>query len=193
MEEKEKELYFVFPNDFKYKTKNRLWKIVDQYLFKPSPNFLSAWRVFLLRLFGAKIGKHCFISQRATVYSPWLLEIGYHATIDNDVLLLGAIKLHDYVNLGSNCHLIGGGHDIFARTFDTQLNAVEIGNGAFIGAGANLAMGVKIGEMSVVAAHTTVDKNIKPNQVVFSRHGKLICVQRLPDEEYAQYRYCHID
>ena len=39
----------------------QLWWLVHSILFKTSPQFLYGWRVFLLRLFGAKIGKKVII------------------------------------------------------------------------------------------------------------------------------------
>ena len=35
----------------------QMWWIVYALLFKPSPRFMFGWRNFLLRLFGAKVGK----------------------------------------------------------------------------------------------------------------------------------------
>ena len=53
----------------------QLWWLVHSILFKTSPQFLYGWRVFLLRLFGAKIGKKVIIRPSVKVTYPWKLSI----------------------------------------------------------------------------------------------------------------------
>ena len=190
---KEKELYFTYSSETNGNAvspfKRRLWRLVDQYLFRPSPFFMKGWRVWLLRKFGAKIGVGCNISQRAHIYSPWWLEIGNVSGIDDDCLIIGKVKIGDYVSIGCNSKLIGGGHDIYKRDMPVELGIIEIGNGAFIGAGAYINMGVTIGEMAVVSANSSIYKKVKPNTVVAAKPGPLFDFPRLSDEEYAKYRY----
>jgi len=43
------------------------------------------FKVFLLRLFGAKIGKRCYMKPGVNIKYPWFLEIGDYAGIGEDV------------------------------------------------------------------------------------------------------------
>ena len=52
-----------------------IWSIFNP-LFYFSPRSFFAWRSFLLRLFGAKIGKKVHIYPSVKIYLPWNLEIG---------------------------------------------------------------------------------------------------------------------
>ena len=54
---------FKLPSNFRGRNAFtvQLWWLVQSVLFKTSPQFLYGWRNFLLRLFGAKIGKKVII------------------------------------------------------------------------------------------------------------------------------------
>lgn len=65
------------------KIKLFLWRICDFCFFKPTPTIFSFWRISLLRLFGATIGKGCYISPKATILIPWNLKMGNICSIDD--------------------------------------------------------------------------------------------------------------
>ena len=173
--------------------KRLLWRLVDQYLFKPSPNILRPWRVWLLRLFGAKIGNNCYISQRATIYSPWKLRMGSFCSIDDYCTIISEVQLGDYVSIGIHANLIAGGHDVFSRGFETTGRTIFVGNGAFIGAGSYIGAGVKIGQMAVIGAHSYIVKDVCENTITTMMPMKTISCRRLKTEEYEKYRYNYIE
>ncbi len=64
------------------------WGMVYNLLFQTSPRPLHAWRAFLLRLFGAKLGAGCHVYPKAKIWAPWNLILDDHAGIADDVSLL---------------------------------------------------------------------------------------------------------
>ena len=48
----------------------QLWWLIQSILFRTSPQFLYGWRIFLLRLFGAKIGKKVIIRPSVKITYP---------------------------------------------------------------------------------------------------------------------------
>src|SRR5437773_960009 len=54
-------------------TRRALWTLA-QPLFRFSPRPCFGWRRFLLRCFGAKIGRSGHVYRSATMYLPWNLE-----------------------------------------------------------------------------------------------------------------------
>src|SRR6185503_20013261 len=56
--------------------KRLLWSMVQSTLFRLSFHTWSGWRAFLLRAFGAKIGKQCTIRRTCRVYYPWKFVMG---------------------------------------------------------------------------------------------------------------------
>ena len=63
-----------------------LWHAAWLLLFRPTPWFMGAWRSWLLRLFGAKIGFARFDAS-CRVWAPWLLECGSEVYVDTNVNL----------------------------------------------------------------------------------------------------------
>ena len=49
------------------------------------PQVLYRWRAFLLRLFGAKIGKNVVIRPSVKITYPWKLTLGDYAWVGDDV------------------------------------------------------------------------------------------------------------
>jgi putative colanic acid biosynthesis acetyltransferase WcaF len=48
---------------------------------------LHGWRAFILRLFGAKLGRGCHIYSRAAIWAPWNLEAGDEAAIADGAII----------------------------------------------------------------------------------------------------------
>jgi putative colanic acid biosynthesis acetyltransferase WcaF len=63
-----------------------LW-IVQSTLFRLSPQAFYGWRRWLLRLFGANIGKGAFLRPSVRVTYPWKLKVGNHCHIGDEVVL----------------------------------------------------------------------------------------------------------
>ena len=74
-----------------FSLKNRvgrvLWNIACTLLFRPSPAPLHSWRAFLLKCFGAKVGKGVHIYPRVKIWAPWNLSLGDECGIANGVTL----------------------------------------------------------------------------------------------------------
>ena len=74
---------FNQPTDFRGRSAIivQLWWLVQATLFACSPQFMYGWRIFLLRLFGANIGKNVIIRPTVRVTYPWKLSIGDYAWV----------------------------------------------------------------------------------------------------------------
>lgn len=174
----------------RYKIKLQFWRIVDFLFFKTSLKVLTCWRVFLLRLFGAKIGKGCYISPRATILIPWNFEMGNFSSIDDYAYIKSSAKITigDYVSIANFVHIIPGGHDVRSRAFTTNLQPVVFGHSVFIGADSSISKGVTIGQFSVIGARSVVLKDVPENSIAFGFPCK-VHSERIPQEEYEKYRY----
>src|SRR6185369_1589063 len=63
------------------------WHVVCALLFRPSPRPLHAWRAFLLRCFGAKLGPGCHIYPGARIWAPWNLVCAEGAAIADEAII----------------------------------------------------------------------------------------------------------
>lgn len=146
-----------------------IWNICYWILFRPLPSKLfSCWRVALLRLFGAKIGKNNSIYPSAKIWAPWNLTIGNNSCISNGVNLYnpGKIIIGDNVVISENTFICTPSHKITDKNFPLITTQIKIKDNSWIAAEAFVGPGVTIGEGAVVGARAAVFKDVEPWSVV---------------------------
>jgi putative colanic acid biosynthesis acetyltransferase WcaF len=148
-----------------------VWNTVCLLFFRPSPKPFHSWRCFLLRLFGAKIGKGCHIYPKATIWAPWMLECGDETGIANGVNVYNQA----HITLGRRCvisqgtHLCTGSHDYESPHFSLIAKPIIIGNQVWIAAECFVHPKVHIGEGAVIGARSVVTKDM-PSWTVCAGH-----------------------
>jgi putative colanic acid biosynthesis acetyltransferase WcaF len=133
-----------------------LWHITSG-LFFLNPLFtLTTPKVFLLRLFGARIGKNTVIKTRVAIKFPWHLEIGDNVWLGEAVWIENQAK----VTIGDNCclsqgaMLLTGNHDYKKSTFDLVIKPVTLHEGVWIGARAVVCPGVTCHSHAVLSVNS---------------------------------------
>ncbi len=142
------------------------------YLFKilfflnPIP-FPQKFKAFLLRLFGAKVGKGTVIKPRVNIHMPWKLEIGDNTWIGEEVFILDfeLIKIGSNVCISQRAFLCGGNHDYRDPAFSYRNGPIVIEDGAWVGACCFIGPNVTIGTDTVVSASSVVTTTLKPNSI----------------------------
>ncbi len=152
-----------------------LWGFA-QPLFRYSPRIFFGWRRFLLRLFGAIVGKYVNIYNSAIIYMPWNLEIGDWSAIGEHAYIynLGKIKIGEKVTVSQRAHLCAGTHDYSDPVMPLLKPSIVIESQAWVAADAFVGPGVTIGEGSVVGARSVVVKDVEPWVVVAGNPARLI-------------------
>jgi putative colanic acid biosynthesis acetyltransferase WcaF len=137
-------------------------------LFRMSPRFAFGWRRALLRLFGARVGKHVNVCPSAVVSMPWNLEIGEWSAVGDHALIynLGAVKIGSRVTISQRVHLCAGTHDYTQPEMPLLKLPIRIGDDAWVCADAFVGPGVAIGEGAVVAARAVALTNVPSWTVV---------------------------
>ena len=146
----------------------QVWWIVQSTLFGLSPQVFFGWRRWLLRLFGARIGKGVFLRPSVRVTYPWKLKIGDYCHIGDDVVLytLGDIEIGDCAVISQRSYICTGSHDYTSPTFDIYAKKIVIGSEAWVASDVFVAPGVVIGNGAVVGARSSVFSNV-PAGVVY--------------------------
>lgn len=154
----------------------QLWWLIQATLFRLSPQFLYGWRRFLLRLFGANIGKGVIIRPTAEITYPWKVIIGNHSWIGDDVTLysLGQIEIGMNTVVSQKCYLCTGSHDYSKSNFPIYAKKITIKDSCWIATDVYIAPGVTIGNGSVVGARSSVFKSLDPNKVYVGSPAKFI-------------------
>ncbi len=145
----------------------QLWWLVQDTLFRLSPQFMYSWRRFLLRCFGAKIGKNVIIRPTVRVTFPWKIEIGDNSWIGDEVVLysLGKIKIGTNAVVSQRSYLCTGSHDYESENFDITAESITIKDEVWLATDVFVAPGVTIGEGAVIGARSSVFKDIEGGYV----------------------------
>lgn len=112
------------------------------------------------RHIGVVIGDNCLVSTRNWSSEPYLITIGNHVQITDQV----------------SFHTHGGGNCIRHEHPDFDaFGKIVIEDWAYIGAWSHIMPGVTIGHGSLVAAGSVVTKSVPPNTVVGGNPAKKLC------------------
>jgi putative colanic acid biosynthesis acetyltransferase WcaF len=145
----------------------QLWWLVHSIFFKPSPQFLYGWRRFLLRLFGARVGKNVLLRPSVKITYPWKVSIGDNSWIGDEVVLysLGNIDIGSNSVISQRSYLCTGSHDYTDVSFPIYEKQIKIGNECWIATDVFVAPGVVIGDRAVIGSRSTVLKGIEEGTV----------------------------
>ena len=118
-----------------------LWSLAWPIFCAWTPKPLNRWRLFWLRVFGAKLSGQPFVHQRARIAMPWHLTLHDRACVGDRANLysLGEIEIHEDATVAQEAYLCTGTHDFSSPNRELQTAKITIGAGAVIGAMAALA------------------------------------------------------
>lgn len=142
--------------------KRVLWFIVnaiflDSYILLP-----SSFKVFILRLFGAKIGRGVNIKPKVNIKYPWKLQIGDFSWIGENVWIdnLVEVKIGKNACISQGAMLLTGNHDFTKSTFDLIVGEITLEDGVWIGAKAIVCPSVVCKSHSVLVVNSVATKNL---------------------------------
>lgn len=160
---------FTMPNGFRGRNAFvvQLWWLVQSTLFAWSPQFAYKWRVFLLRLFGAHIGKNVIVRPNVRITYPWKLSIGDFSWIGDNAELytLGEIEIGSNTVISQRSYLCAAGHDYQKDSFDIYSKKITIEDEVWIATDVFIAPGIVIKKGAVIGARSSVYKNMPEGMI----------------------------
>ncbi|WP_443938098.1 WcaF family extracellular polysaccharide biosynthesis acetyltransferase [Pedobacter sp. MW01-1-1] len=143
------------------KLKQTLWYFSSIFFFQSGLIPFSVLLVSILRIFGAKIGKHVRIKPGIHIKYPWKLEIGDFSWLaDCYIENLAPVIIGKNCCISQKAMLITGNHDYKKTTFDLITASIILEDGAWIGANATIAPGVKVASHSVLTLGSVATQNM---------------------------------
>lgn len=145
-----------------------LWDCLSLPLFAWTPRPFWAWRRFVLRTFGAQIGREVQVYPTAKITIPWNLKIGDFSAVGDGAILyaLGPITLGENVTISQHAHLCAGSHDYTDPAMPLIKPSINIGDDVWICADAFVGPGVAIGARSIIAARGVVVRDVLCGTIV---------------------------
>lgn len=126
-------------------------------------NPFSGLKVFVLKLFGAKIGAGVVIKPNVNIKYPWKLTIGNNVWIGEEVWIdnLAEVKIGDNVCLSQGSMILCGNHNYKKVAFDLIARPISIEEGAWIGAKSVVCPGVVCKSHSILAVNSVATSNLE--------------------------------
>ena len=152
----------------------QIWWIVRDTLFRMSPQVFYGWRNFLLRLFGAKIGRKVQIRSTTRVTYPWKLTIGDYVWVGDDCVFytLGEIVLGSHVAIAHDVYFCTGLHDYTRLDFPIGQKPVHIEDEVWIPNDVFIGPGVTVHRGAIIGARSTVLSDMPEGMICYGNPAK---------------------
>ncbi|APG60423.1 DapH/DapD/GlmU-related protein [Christiangramia salexigens] len=144
---------------------------------RPLPRSVGRkWKIFLLRLFGAKIHSTANIYSSVKIYMPWNLEMAEYSCLapEVDCYNVDKIKIGANSTVSQKTYLCTASHDVTKSNNPLIIAPIIIEDQVWIGASAYINMGLTIGQGSVVGATASVYKSVGSWTIVGGNPAKFI-------------------
>ena len=137
--------------------------------------FSEEYNALLHELMGDRLGEGSTIAPPLSGAALDMLKIGKGVFVNSNLLAMarGGIKIGDYARIAANVQLISNNHDPYDLNVLT-CKPVEIGDYAWIGAGATVLPGVCIGRHAIIGAASVVTKDVPDYAVAVGNPAKVI-------------------
>ncbi|MCC5838585.1 MAG: putative colanic acid biosynthesis acetyltransferase [Opitutales bacterium] len=144
--------------------KRVLWLVTWTVLCRWTPPPLHPWRAFVLRLFGARLGRGVHVYSSAKIWAPWNLELADAAAIGRGAIIYsqGRISMGCRAVVSQGAHLCAGTHDFEKPGFPLLTKPIRLEDDVWIAAEAFVHPGVTVGEGTVVGARSVVVSDLPP-------------------------------
>jgi putative colanic acid biosynthesis acetyltransferase WcaF len=153
-----------------------VWRTTSLFLFRPfSLPVFNLWRIFLLKCFGAKLGKGVVIHASAYVPAPWKLTMGIYSTLGPEVKLhFGTTNIGAKVTISQRTYLCSATHDSNSLNIPFRAGQITIEDYVWVAAEAFVRADVVLRKGCIVGARAAVFKDVEPYTIVGGNPAKFI-------------------
>ena len=144
-----------------------LWYLVSMIFFKSSFHLGNDFKIFLLKIFGANIGKGVVIKPCVNIKYPWNLKIGNFVWLGENIWIdnLDKVEINDHSCISQGAMLLCGNHDYSNVNFSLITKPIILKAGSWICASAIVCPGVTIGSHAVLSIGSVATKDLDPYSI----------------------------
>jgi len=138
------------------------------------------------RLVLRRQGAGVYYDSRVYIKFPGLVEIGNRVSLNRGVEIYPSYRtghrvvIGNNVRIGPNARFLAAGHDVDDPGFRETGGDIVVGDNAWIGAGALLLAGVRVGDGAVVAAGSVVTRDVPDDAIVAGSPARVLRYRRRP-------------
>lgn len=165
---------------FANKLERLAWRLAWGLLARATPPQLAAWRRFVLRLFGARVGTGAKVYGSARIWLPRNLELGEGALVGPGAELYnqGRITIGAHCVISQRAFLCASTHRVADLDFALETRPIALGRGCWIAAEAFVGPGVTIGDGAVLAARGALFEDAEPMGIYRGNPATLVGQRR---------------
>jgi putative colanic acid biosynthesis acetyltransferase WcaF len=152
------------------------WRFTWFMFARWTPKPLKHWRIFLLRLFGAKIGKYCDVRGSVDVWSPKNLIMKTRSVLAQNVICynMAIIDIGEGVIVSQGAYLCTGTHDVDDQHFQLEAFPIVLADGSWICTDAFVGPGAVVNAGAVIGARAVAFGQFKANGIYVGNPAKCI-------------------
>ena len=153
------------------KAKEICWYLIKCVFFLSPLPYPKSFKKFLLKLFGASVGKNVVIKPRVNIHFPWKLTIGDYAWIGEEAFILNFenVSIGNNVCISQRAFICTGNHDYMTPSMPYRNKPIILEDGCWVGACCFIGPGVTIGTDSIITVGSIITSDIGPNIVCHSQ------------------------
>ncbi|RUR86803.1 WcaF family extracellular polysaccharide biosynthesis acetyltransferase [Chlorogloeopsis fritschii PCC 9212] len=161
--------------------KQLLWYLLGSPLLQSRVLVFSTFKVWLLRTFGAQIGKNVRIKPGVRVKFPWRLIVRDHVWIGEDTWIdnLAPVTIESHVCLSQGVYLCTGNHDWSHPNFKLIAAPIYIQESSWIAAKAVIGPGVTVGRGAVLTLGGVTGCSLEPMTIYMGNPAQPIKPRKL--------------
>lgn len=151
-----------------------VWNLTWLLLASWTPPPFHRWRVLILRLFGARIGKGARVWGSTRIWYPPNLVMGDYAVLGWRVNCYnqGEVVLEDFACVSQYSHLVTGTHDIDDQDFQLFTRPIRVCRYAWLASDSFVGPGVTAGEGAVLGGRGVAFRDLSPWTVYVGNPAK---------------------
>src|SRR4051812_17599887 len=140
------------------------WNVCWGVLYRFSPRPLHAWRVMLLRVFGAKMGRNCHFYPGSKIWAPWNVICEDQVTAGDGAEIYNPAPMFfgSHAIVSQDAYLCGATHDCDDPAFPLLGYSSSLGAYAWVCARAVVSPGVNLGEGAVLGLASVATRDLEP-------------------------------
>lgn len=148
---------------FANRARRALWNLTCAVLYRPSPRPFHAWRAFLLRLFGARLGAKCHFYAKGRIWAPWNLVCEDRATLADDAELYNPspIYMGSHAIVSQGAYVCGATHLYNDPNFTLVSSPTRLGAYSWVCARAIVSPGVSLGNGAVLGLGSIATRDLE--------------------------------
>ncbi len=159
---------------FSLKVKYFSWLFVSNLFFLSNIPYPNTFKAFILRIFGASIGRKSVIKPWVKIKFPWELELGDYVWLGENVWIdnLSKVSIGNHVCISQGALLLTGNHRYDRMDFTLESRPIHIEDGVWVCANSTIVGGVSLKSHSVVGLGCIVTKNLEAYTVL--QHNEIL-------------------